>query len=46
MAVNIRASQIDRDPAAADWIARAAVDDDVVVGHVGFHGPPDERGMV
>ena len=42
----IRAPQIERDPAAADWIARAAVDDDVVVGHVGFHGPPDERGMV
>ena len=43
---NIRLPQIDRDPAAADWIARAAVDDDVVVGHVGFHGPPDQRGMV
>ena len=43
---NIRVPQIDRDPAAADWIARAAVDNDVVVGHVGFHGPPDEHGMV
>jgi [ribosomal protein S5]-alanine N-acetyltransferase len=43
---NIRVPQIDRDPAAAEWIARAAVDQDVVVGHVGFHGPPDERGMV
>ena len=42
----IRVPQIVRDPAAAEWIARASVDGDVVVGHVGFHGPPDERGMV
>jgi RimJ/RimL family protein N-acetyltransferase len=42
----IRAAQVRRDPAAADWVARAAVVDDVVVGHAGFHGPPDERGMV
>ena len=42
----IRVPQIERDPCAADWIARAAVDGDVVVGHVGFHGPPDDRGMV
>lgn len=43
---NIRVPQIERDPPAADWIARAAVDGEVVVGHVGFHGPPDGRGMV
>lgn len=43
---DIRVPQIGRDPAAAEWIARAAVDGDVVVGHVGFHGPPDQRGMV
>lgn len=42
----IRIPQIERDPSAADWIARAAVDGEVVVGHVGFHGPPDGRGMV
>jgi [ribosomal protein S5]-alanine N-acetyltransferase len=44
----IRLEQVLRDPIAADWIARAAVDagSDAVVGHVGFHGPPDERGMV
>jgi RimJ/RimL family protein N-acetyltransferase len=42
----IRAEQVRRDPAAADWVARAAVVDDVVVGHAGFHGPPDENGMV
>jgi RimJ/RimL family protein N-acetyltransferase len=43
----IRLAQVARDPAAHAWIARAAVDrDGSVVGHVGFHGPPDERGMV
>jgi RimJ/RimL family protein N-acetyltransferase len=42
----IRAEQVRRDPAAADWVARAAVVDDVVVGHAGFHGPPDDEGMV
>ncbi len=44
----IRLEQIASDPRAADWIARAAVDvaSGNVVGHAGFHGPPDERGMV
>ena len=42
----IRADQVRREPAAADWIARAAVVDDVVVGHAGFHGPPDPDGTV
>lgn len=42
----IRADQVRRDPAAADWVARAVVVDGVVVGHAGFHGPPDENGMV
>ena len=43
----IRLDQVARDPAALDWIARAAVaPDGRVVGLVGFHGPPDERGMV
>ena len=42
----IRADQIRREPAAADWIARAAVVDGVVVGHAGFHGPPDSDGTV
>ena len=43
---SIRVPQIERDPSAAYWIARAAVDGDVAVGHVGFHGPPDGRGVV
>lgn len=39
----IRRDQIARDPVSAEWIARAAVDAEtgVVVGHGGFHGPPD-----
>jgi len=44
----IRRDQIAGDPASAEWIARAvvAVDEAVVVGHGGFHGPPDEEGTV
>ena len=43
----IRLAQVTEDPAALDWIARAAVTPGgAVVGHVGFHGPPDERGMI
>ena len=42
----IRLQDIRRDPASADWIARAAVADGVVVGHGGFHGPPDADGVV
>jgi [ribosomal protein S5]-alanine N-acetyltransferase len=44
----IRLEQIATDPESAEWVARAAVSepDGAVVGHAGFHGPPDERGMV
>ncbi len=43
----IRLAQAAQDPAALDWIARAALTPDGrVVGLVGFHGPPDGRGMV
>ena len=43
----VRLPQVAADPAALDWIARAAVTPQgEVVGLVGFHGPPDERGMV
>lgn len=44
----IRLAQVAEDPVSLEWIARAAVDvrTQQVVGHVGFHGPPDERGMV
>ena len=44
---NIRLPQVTSDPTALDWIARAAVTPEgEVVGLVGFHGPPDGRGMV
>jgi len=44
----MRADQIAADPQSARWIARAAVTepDGIVVGHAGFHGPPDAAGMV
>ena len=37
----IRHDQVLTDPEAADWVARAALVGGEVVGHVGFHGPPD-----
>ena len=44
----LRLSDIAANPEAARWIARAAVDEPggFVVGHAGFHGPPDDDGMV
>lgn len=43
-----RLDQMAADPGGARWMVRQAVvgDDDLVVGHAGFHGPPDEAGMV
>src|SRR5487761_1083219 len=44
----LRADQVTADPESGRWIARAAVaePDGVVVGHAGFHAPPDAAGMV
>lgn len=44
----MRVDQIRADPATAGWLARAVVDDEsgLVVGHAGYHGPPDETGTV
>jgi RimJ/RimL family protein N-acetyltransferase len=44
----VRLAEVEQDPAAAEWIARAAVaePDGIVVGHGGFHGPPDPDGVV
>lgn len=44
----IRLDQVRRSPGHAPWLVRAAVlePDRVVVGHAGFHGPPDSSGMV
>jgi len=43
-----RLKQLETEPEAAAWIARAVVAEPggAVVGYAGFHGPPDERGMV
>ncbi|MFD6188051.1 GNAT family N-acetyltransferase [Streptomyces sp. NPDC060275] len=43
-----RLDQMAADPDHARWMVRQAVvgDKDLVVGHAGFHGPPDEVGMV
>jgi ribosomal-protein-alanine N-acetyltransferase len=54
---NYRLKQLETQPEAADWIARAVLADagsgeadagsgEVVVGYAGFHGPPDADGMV
>jgi RimJ/RimL family protein N-acetyltransferase len=44
----VRSDQIAADPAAAEWVTRVVYDRlrRVVVGKAGFHGPPDEHGMV
>ncbi|MEU4980282.1 GNAT family protein [Streptomyces sp. NPDC021969] len=43
-----RLDQMAADPGRARWMVRQAVvgDRGLVVGHAGFHGPPDEVGMV
>lgn len=43
-----RLAQLATDPESQKWIARAVVDEtqEVVVGHAGYHGPPDKDGMV
>ncbi|MGA8112515.1 MAG: GNAT family N-acetyltransferase [Actinocatenispora sp.] len=45
---NYRLTQLESEPEAAAWIARAVVTepDGVVIGYAGYHGPPDDRGMV
>lgn len=44
----IRLAQIESDPDSAEWVARAAITDPggIVIGHGGFHGPPDQNGVV
>ncbi|MFF7178180.1 GNAT family N-acetyltransferase [Streptomyces sp. NPDC008121] len=43
-----RAEQLAEDPSVAPWLTRAALSepDGTVVGDAGFHGPPDEEGVV
>jgi RimJ/RimL family protein N-acetyltransferase len=44
----IRSRQADEDPASAGWVTGIIWDEQrgVAVGKAGFHGPPDEAGMV
>jgi len=42
----IRLDQIDRHPEDEPWVAWLAVRSGAVIGHSGFHGPPDEEGEV
>lgn len=42
----LRLDQVRADPAAQLWVVRAVVVDGRVVGHAGFHGPPDADGAV
>lgn len=43
-----RAAQVVEDPPSADWITGVIWDEaaGLAVGRAGFHGPPDEAGMV
>ena len=43
-----RIVQVREDPSTLRWLVRAVIDADThdIVGHAGFHGPPDESGMV
>jgi [ribosomal protein S5]-alanine N-acetyltransferase len=43
----LRLGQLLGEPEVAPWLTRVVVaEGDVAVGLAGFHGPPDERGMV
>ena len=43
----LRLDQVRADPTAQDWVVRAVVvEPDGVVGHAGFHGPPDADAVV
>lgn len=45
---NYRAGQLTEDPKAAPWLTQVVLSEpeDTIVGYAGFHGPPDESGMV
>jgi RimJ/RimL family protein N-acetyltransferase len=46
--IDLRRGQIEQDRTSEPWLLRAVVltISAEAVGHIGFHGPPDERGMV
>ncbi len=43
-----RLAQVKEDPGVLRWLVRAVIDreSNAIVGHAGFHGPPDANGMV
>ncbi|MCO5220165.1 MAG: GNAT family N-acetyltransferase [Thermomicrobiales bacterium] len=43
-----RLAQVEVDPTVINWLVRAVIDPETgdIVGHAGFHGPPDNAGMV
>lgn len=43
-----RSEQVQQDPTAAGWVTGVIYDEDtnMVVGRAGYHGPPDDVGMV
>lgn len=43
-----RLDQIRNDPSTSQWLVRVIINGETgdIVGHAGFHGPPDELGMV
>lgn len=43
---NNRLNQARQDPRTLDWIAQVVTVNQQVVGHAGFHGPPNQAGMV
>ena len=46
--LEVRQKQLQDEPASATWLVRAIVtrSDRRMIGHIGFHGAPDERGVV
>lgn len=44
----LRTEQVTADPGSAEWITRAVVaePEGKVIGYAGYHGPPDDAGMV
>ncbi|PKK38220.1 hypothetical protein BWI96_00010 [Siphonobacter sp. SORGH_AS_0500] len=43
---NNRLNQCRQDPRTLNWIAQVVTVNQKVLGHAGFHGPPDQAGMV
>jgi RimJ/RimL family protein N-acetyltransferase len=44
----MRSEQVERDPESAEWVTGVIWDEDqqIAVGRAGYHGPPDQSGMV